>query len=141
MPIISCSTATTATPPRAATGRNGRRGCGSSWRACSRHCERSEAIHISTCCAMDCFVASLLAMTRRLNPRHHHVFDLDIFFHAVMRAFAPEAALLDAAERGDFGRDQAGVDADHARLQRLRDAPDAAEIARVEIGRQPERRV
>jgi hypothetical protein len=26
-----------------------------------RHCERSEAIHISTCCTMDCFAA--LAMT------------------------------------------------------------------------------
>jgi hypothetical protein len=25
------------------------------------------------------------------TPRHHHVFDLDIFFHAVMRAFAAEA--------------------------------------------------
>src|SRR6201999_975743 len=29
-----------------------------------RHCERSEAIHSSACGAMDCFVASLLAMTR-----------------------------------------------------------------------------
>src|SRR5258707_10705733 len=28
-----------------------------------RHCERSEAIHVSTCGGMDCFVASLLAMT------------------------------------------------------------------------------
>ena len=27
-----------------------------------RHCERSEAIHLSACGAMDCFVASLLAM-------------------------------------------------------------------------------
>src|SRR6187549_2529112 len=26
-----------------------------------------------------------------LDPRHHHIFDLDILFHAVMRAFAPEA--------------------------------------------------
>src|SRR5690242_6082586 len=41
------------------------------------------------------------------NPRHHHVFDLDIFFHAVMRAFAAEATFLDAAERRDFRRDQA----------------------------------
>jgi hypothetical protein len=28
-----------------------------------RHCERSEAIHSVTCGKMDCFVASLLAMT------------------------------------------------------------------------------
>src|SRR5437763_487733 len=34
-------------------------------RACMhpRHCERSEAIHLSACRAMDCFVATLLAMT------------------------------------------------------------------------------
>jgi hypothetical protein len=29
----------------------------------ARHCERSEAIHFATCGGMDCFVASLLAMT------------------------------------------------------------------------------
>ena len=29
-----------------------------------RHCERSEATHPSACCAMDCFVASFLAMTK-----------------------------------------------------------------------------
>jgi hypothetical protein len=28
-----------------------------------RHCERSEAIHLSACRAVGCFVASLLAMT------------------------------------------------------------------------------
>jgi hypothetical protein len=28
-----------------------------------RHCERSEAIHLSTVAKLDCFVASLLAMT------------------------------------------------------------------------------
>src|SRR6202049_2193196 len=75
-----------------------------------------------------------LGWQRRLNPRHHHVFDLDIFFHAVMRAFAAEARFLDAAEGGDFGGDQAGVDADHAGFERLRYPPDPAEIARIEIG-------
>src|SRR5947209_7793663 len=44
---------------------------------------------------------------------HHHVFDLDIFFHAVMRAFAAEPRFLDAAEWRHFGGDQPGVDADH----------------------------
>jgi hypothetical protein len=29
----------------------------------NRHCERSEAIHLSACGTMDCFVASILAMT------------------------------------------------------------------------------
>jgi len=32
-----------------------------------RHCERSEAIHLATCGDMDCFVASLLAMTVELE--------------------------------------------------------------------------
>src|SRR6266404_3860304 len=68
-----------------------------------------------------------------LNPRHHHVFDLDIFFHAEMRAFAPQAAFLDAAERRHLGGDQAGVNADHAGLERFRYPPDPAEIARIEI--------
>src|SRR5579871_2292403 len=71
------------------------------------------------------------------NPRHHHIFDLDIFFHAMMGALAPEAAFLHAAEWSDFGGDQAGVDADHAGLQRLGDAPDAPQVARIEIGGEP----
>src|SRR5258705_12049666 len=33
-------------------------------RAGDRHCERSEAIHLSARGSMDCFVATLLAMTR-----------------------------------------------------------------------------
>ena len=78
---------------------------------------------------MDCFVASLLVMMAELHPRHHHVFDLDILFHAVMRALAAEATFLDAAERRDFRCVQAGVHADHTGLQRFRDAPDPAEIA------------
>ena len=32
-----------------------------------RHCERSEAIHVSARGDMDCFVASLLAMTARIS--------------------------------------------------------------------------
>src|SRR6266436_9877153 len=69
------------------------------------------------------------------HPRHHYVFDLDIFFHAVMRTFASQAALLHAAERRHFRRDQASVDADHAGLQGFGDAPDTAEIARIEVRR------
>src|SRR5450755_2685036 len=76
-----------------------------------------------------------------LDPRHHHIFDLDIFFHAVMRALAPQAAFLDAAEGCYFGGDQAGVAADHAGFESLGYPPDPAEIARVEIRSKPERRV
>src|SRR3979490_738455 len=75
------------------------------------------------------------------NPRHHHVFDLDIFLHAVMGAFTSETGFLDAAERRYFGGDQPGVDADHAGFQRFGYPPDPAEIARIEIRGEPERRV
>ncbi len=46
----------------------------------------------------------------------------------------PEAA----AERRDFGGDNAGIDADDAVLQRFADAEDAAQIAGVEIGGETE---
>src|ERR1700751_1834582 len=78
-------------------------------------------------------------VTPRSDAGHHHVFDLDILIHAVARAFAAEAAFLDAAERCDLGRDQAGVDADHARLQCLGDTPDAADVTRIEVGGEAER--
>jgi sulfate permease, SulP family len=74
-----------------------------------------------------------------LHARHHHIFDLDIFFHAVMRALAPQAAFLDAAERRNLGGDQSGIDADHAGFQCFGHPPDPAEIARIEIGGEPER--
>src|SRR4051794_28127405 len=75
-----------------------------------RHCERSEAIQEPRHSALDCFVAiagaacvhlaaTLLAMTQISHARHHDVLDLDVLFHAVMRAFAAEAGFLDAAER------------------------------------------
>ena len=35
-----------------------------------RHCERSEAIHSAACGDVDCFVASLLAMTGENFPHH-----------------------------------------------------------------------
>src|SRR4029453_8987287 len=54
--------------------------------------------------------------------------------------FAPKAAFLDAAEGSDFRGDETGVDADHAGFQRFGDAPDAAYIARGEVGGQTKRR-
>src|SRR4051794_25689219 len=49
-----------------------------------------------------------------------------------------DAAFLDAAEGGDLGRDDAFVDADDAVFERFGDAPDAADIAAVEIGGEAE---
>src|SRR3546814_4900021 len=69
------------------------------------------------------------------------VLHFQIVVDAVARAFAAEARQFHAAERCEFGRDQTGVDADDAGLDLFRDAPDAAEIARIEIRRQTERRV
>ena len=46
--------------------------------------------------------------------------------------------MLDAAERRDLGGDEPGVDADHAVLERLGNPPDAADVTRIEVRRQPE---
>src|SRR5215207_6734770 len=66
------------------------------------------------------------------------VFDLEEFLDAVLRALAADAAFLHAAERRDLGRDDALVDADDAVFERLGDAPDAADVAAVEIGGEAE---
>ena len=54
------------------------------------------------------------------------------------QALAADAALLHAAERCDLakglGEDDAFVNADDAVFERLSDAPDAADVAAVEIG-------
>src|SRR5688572_4786625 len=50
-----------------------------------------------------------------------------------MRAFATEAGFLHTAEWSNLGRDDALVDADNAVLQRLADAPNAADVPRVEV--------
>src|SRR6266852_8698880 len=61
------------------------------------------------------------------------VFDFDEFVDAVFGAFAAEAGFFDAAERGDFGGDEAAVDADDAVFEGFGDAPDAGDVAAVEI--------
>src|SRR5688572_29633789 len=66
------------------------------------------------------------------------VLDLDVVVDAVVRTFAPDARLFDAAERHLGHRDQAGVDADHAVLERLGHAEDPADVAAVEVARQAE---
>src|SRR5438270_7670192 len=73
-----------------------------------------------------------------VDTAHAEVFDFEEFLDAVFRAFAADAAFLHAAERGDLGRDDAFVDADDAVFERLGDAPDAADVAAVEIGGEAE---
>src|SRR4051812_43286299 len=79
-------------------------------------------------------------LPRSLHASQAQVLDFQPLVDAVLGALAADAGLLDAAERGDFGRDDAGVDAEDAVLQRLRDAPDAADVAAVEVARQAVRR-
>src|SRR5271154_4358733 len=66
------------------------------------------------------------------------ILDLEIVLDAVFRALAAEAGFLDAAERRHLGRDDAFVDADDAVFQPLGNPEHAADVARVEIGRQAE---
>src|SRR5260370_436317 len=76
--------------------------------------------------------------TPPVNTAEAEVFDLEELVDAVMRALAADAAFLHAAERGDLGRDDALVNADDAVFQGLGDAPDAADVAAVEIGGEAE---
>src|SRR5437773_2553370 len=62
-----------------------------------------------------------------------HIFDFDEFVDAVLGAFATEAGFLYAAEGGDFRGDKAAIDADDAVFEGFGDAPDAGDIAAVEI--------
>src|SRR4029077_11638968 len=55
------------------------------------------------------------------------------FLDAVLRALAADARLLDAAERSDLGGDEPRIDAVDAVLERLRQPPDAAQVARVVV--------
>ena len=42
---------------------------------------------------------------------------LQIFFDTDLCTLAAEAGLLDAAERGDLGGDQSGIETDHAEVE------------------------
>ena len=75
------------------------------------------------------------------TPAIAEVLDLEPLVDPVLRALAADAGLLHAAERRDLGRDEAGVDADDAVVERLRDAPDAADVAAVEVRGEAVRRV
>src|SRR5215472_15830673 len=68
-----------------------------------------------------------------VDAAHAEVFDLEIVLDAVFRPLAADAAFLHAAERRDFGRDDAFVDTDDAVFQRLGHPPDAADVAAVKV--------
>src|SRR6476469_1119297 len=85
--------------------------------------------------------SSTITRSSPSHPSHAQVFGLEPFVDAVLRSLAPDARFLDASERGDFGRDDAGVDPEDAVLQRFGHAPHARHVATVEVARQPVRRV
>jgi len=59
------------------------------------------------------------------------------YFELQWTTYWADAAFLHAAERRDLGRDDALVDADDAVFEPLGNAPDAADVAAVEIGGKP----
>src|SRR5688572_23328428 len=71
-----------------------------------------------------------------LEPGDRERFHIEIFVDAVARAFAAEAGLFHAAEGRGLRRDEASVDADDAVFECLGHAPDPADVASVEIGRE-----
>src|SRR3954452_2551676 len=73
-----------------------------------------------------------------VDAAHAQVLHLEIILDAVFRSLAADAAFLHAAERRDLGRDDALVYPDDAVFERLGNAPDAADVAAVEIGGEAE---
>ena len=72
------------------------------------------------------FRAARRPRLRCRTPATTHVLDVDVLVDAEGAALAPVARLLDAAERHLVGADDAGVGADAAELEPLRDARAAA---------------
>src|SRR5206468_13046175 len=62
----------------------------------------------------------------------------EVFLDPDLGSFATQAGLLDTPEWRHFRRHHAGVEADHARLERLCDAPGALQVSGVEISRESE---
>src|SRR4051812_27904576 len=77
-------------------------------------------------------------ISSRIDTAEAHVFHFDELLDAVLGAFTAQARLLHAPERRHLGRDESGVHAHHSVLERFRDAPDAADVAAVEIRRETE---
>src|SRR6516165_8975270 len=73
----------------------------------------------------------------RFLPRQRHVLGFHELHQPLVRAFAADAALLHAAERRGWIRDEAAVEPDHAKIEPLGHAHAAAEVARVDVGDKP----
>ena len=71
--------------------------------------------------------AMLKTMALQSEP-HERGYLFQVLVQTVTGSFPTDARHLDAAKGGDLGRDQAGIDADHAVFELLRDAPDAAVV-------------
>src|SRR4030095_11788822 len=76
----------------------------------------------------------------RATPTNGQILRLEPLLDAVLRALAPDARFLHAPERRDLGRDEPGVDPHDSVFERLRHAPDASDVASVEVGGETVRR-
>src|SRR5579872_2453177 len=77
----------------------------------------------------------------RSDAAEAEILDFDVFIHSVPGAFAPEAGFFYAAKRRDFGGNDSAVDANDAVFESFGDAPDAGNIATVEVGSQTKFRI
>src|SRR6266581_4575299 len=68
-----------------------------------------------------------------VHAAHAQVLHDEIVLDPVLRTLAPHARFLHAPEGRDFGGDDSGVDADDAVLEGFGDAPDAVDVAAVEV--------
>src|SRR3954453_8906194 len=76
---------------------------------------------------------SRAARRSSVDTAYGEILQLEPLLDAVLRAFAADAGLLHPAEGRDLRRDETGVDSDDAVLERLRHAPDASDVAAVEV--------
>jgi hypothetical protein len=75
--------------------------------------------------------------TLPVKPAKAEVFYFYEFLDAVMGTLTTKPRLFHATKRSNFVRDQARVDAHHAAFKALRRPPDTADIAAIEVAREP----
>src|SRR5574340_219509 len=69
---------------------------------------------------------------------HTDVLDSQKIIDPVLRAFAADARLFDAAKRCDLRRKKTAVDADDALLKCFRHAPRAPDVPAIEVACEPD---
>ena len=74
----------------------------------------------------------------RTEPAKADVLEFGVFIEPMARPFAAKARLLDSTEGHDLAGNQAGVDADHPRLDGLGHAEAPRDVLRIELAGQPE---